>query len=61
MCCWQARVCSERHDDLRRILPIMSNDAKSKGVLDSLGLQGWETQEQEDTEFMIDLMDTLVS
>jgi phosphonate transport system substrate-binding protein len=51
----------EQHDDLRRILPAMNSEARSKGVLDSLGLLGWETQEQEDTEFMIDLMDTLVS
>jgi phosphonate transport system substrate-binding protein len=29
-------------------------------VLESLGLQGWERQDQEDTEFMIDLMDTLM-
>ncbi len=48
-------------DDLRQILPAMGMDAKGKGVLDSLGLQGWEVQAQEDTEFMIDLMDTLVS
>ena len=49
------------HAELQRILPAMGNDAKGKSVLESLGLLGWETQEQEDTEFMIDLMDTLVS
>lgn len=49
------------HDELRHILPAMGADARGKGVLDSLGLLGWEIQEQEDTEFMIDLMDTLVS
>lgn len=50
-----------QHEQLRRILPAMSTDLKGKGVLDSMGLQGWEIQEQEDTEFMIDLMDTLVN
>lgn len=49
------------HAELQRILPTMGDDAKGKSVLQSLGLVGWETQEQEDTEFMIDLMDTLVS
>lgn len=50
-----------QHDKLREILPSMGNDLKGKGVLDSMGLQGWEIHGQEDTEFMIDLMDTLVS
>lgn len=50
----------ERQNDLRELLPAMSADAKGKGVLTSLALQGWEQQNQEDTEFMIDLMDTLV-
>lgn len=45
---------------LRTLLPSMATDPKGAGVLASLGLQGWELQEQEDTEFMIDLMDTLV-
>ena len=47
--------------ELQQLLPAMGNDAKGKSVLESLGLLGWEIQEQEDTEFMIDLMDTLVS
>jgi len=29
-------------------------------VLEALGLKAWEAQDQEDTEFMIDLMDTLM-
>lgn len=45
---------------LRTLLPSMTTDPKGQGVLTSLGLEGWELQEQEDTEFMIDLMDTLV-
>lgn len=51
----------EQHEALRCILPAMNTDVKGKGVLESLGLLGWEIQEQEDTEFMIDLMDTLVN
>jgi phosphonate transport system substrate-binding protein len=39
----------------------MTNDPKGRGVLESLGFSGWETVEEEDAEFMIDLMDTLVS
>lgn len=46
---------------LRTLLPAMAADPKGQGVLTSLGLKGWELQEQEDTEFMIDLMDTLVN
>ncbi|MFN3785837.1 MAG: PhnD/SsuA/transferrin family substrate-binding protein, partial [Thiothrix sp.] len=45
---------------LRTLLPSMAADLKGQQVLASLGLAGWELQEQEDTEFMIDLMDTLV-
>ncbi|MBU0654150.1 MAG: phosphate/phosphite/phosphonate ABC transporter substrate-binding protein [Gammaproteobacteria bacterium] len=47
-------------NDLQELLPAMPADAKGKGVLASMGLQRWELQDQEDTEFMIDLMDTLV-
>jgi phosphonate transport system substrate-binding protein len=47
--------------DLKRLLPGMTLDPKSQSVLDSLGLKGWAVQGQEETEFMIDLMDTLVS
>ena len=37
----------------------MQNDEKGSSVLDAMGFTGWEDQTQEDTEFMIDLMDTL--
>lgn len=52
---------SQRRDDLQKILVAMTEDAKGKGVLDSLALRGWQPLEQEDMEFMIDLMDTLDS
>lgn len=38
----------------------MSQDPKGPGVLQALGFAGWEDVSQEDTEFMIDLMETLV-
>jgi len=37
----------------------MSDDPKGASVLSSMGFSGWEEQTQEDTEFMIDLMDAL--
>lgn len=51
----------QRQADLKELLPGMTQDPRGQGVLDSLGLKGWTAQEQEETEFMIDLMDTLVS
>lgn len=51
----------ERHGDLWKLLSEMGDNAKGEDALKSLGLQGWEMQTQEDTEFMIDLMDTLVN
>jgi phosphonate transport system substrate-binding protein len=47
-------------EDLVQIFHLMNDSPKGHGVLQSLGFQGWEIQNQEDTEFMIDLMDTLV-
>ncbi len=46
-------------DVLSQALLAMNTDPADKKVLDALGLPGWEAQTQEDTEFMIDLMDTL--
>jgi phosphonate transport system substrate-binding protein len=39
---------------------MQDNAADGGRVLSALGLQAWERQDQEDTEFMIDLMDTLM-
>ncbi len=45
---------------LRQTLLGMSGDlAQGSSVLESLGFSGWESQSEEDTEFMIDLMNTL--
>jgi phosphonate transport system substrate-binding protein len=46
-------------EPLCHALMAMNTEAADKKVLDALGLPGWEKQTQEDTEFMIDLMDTL--
>lgn len=51
----------EKHQALRDVLQNMQNDEKGPGVLESLGISNWDMQEHEDTEFMIDLMETLVS
>ncbi|MCK5917963.1 MAG: PhnD/SsuA/transferrin family substrate-binding protein [Cocleimonas sp.] len=49
----------QHHQQLQSLLVNMQNDEKGMNVLNSMGLNGWEAQTQEDTEFMIDLMDTL--
>jgi phosphonate transport system substrate-binding protein len=51
---------AEHRETLRQLLLGMSSDlAHGAGVLESLGFSGWESQSEEDTQFMIDLMDTL--
>lgn len=50
----------KRQEELRRELVAMSTNDRGRSVLESLGFEGWEGLEQEDVEFMIDLMDTLV-
>lgn len=46
-------------ETFERCLLQMLEDPKGKGVLESLGFKGWEKVEDEEMEFMIDLMDTL--
>ncbi len=50
---------ADRQQDIGRALLQMADDPKGPGVLESLGLTGWEHMDQEEMEFMIDLMDTL--
>lgn len=52
---------AEQQPLVQAALVHMADDEKGAGVLSSLGFSGWEAVEQEDTEFMIDLMETLVS
>lgn len=44
---------------LTEALLAMADEPRGAGVLASMDLVGWSRQSQEDTEFMIDLMDTL--
>ncbi len=47
------------YKELSHVLLDMQHSEKGMGVLQSMDLQGWEALSQEDTEFMIDLMDSL--
>ena len=50
----------EHNEALISILQDMQDDEKGVGVLKNMGLQGWELMSEEDSEFMIDLIDTLI-
>jgi len=52
-------VSAQQTGHLTRLLLGMDQDDKGAAVLKSMNLPGWEAHSQEDTEFMIDLMDTL--
>jgi phosphonate transport system substrate-binding protein len=54
------RVAS-KFDAFRTALLGMSGDPKGKMALDDVGISRWETVEQEDVEFMIDLMVALTA
>ncbi|EAR60615.1 phosphate/phosphite/phosphonate ABC transporter substrate-binding protein [Neptuniibacter caesariensis] len=45
---------------IQKFLLNMSSNEKGKGVLESMDLDGWEVMTDEETEFMIDLIDTLI-
>ncbi len=48
-------------DDFKSLIEQMHKNEKGLDTLNALGFKQWELQSQEDSEFMIDLMDTLVS
>ncbi len=50
---------AHKHEQLREVLGNMGSFPGGEGVLKSLNFESWRIVEQEDTEFMIDLMDTL--
>jgi phosphonate transport system substrate-binding protein len=50
---------AQRYDDVRRVILGMAGETRSADVLAELGFAAWEPMSKEDTEFMIDLMDTL--
>ena len=45
---------------LQEALLTMQDNDKGKGVLESMDISGWEPMDSEQTEFMIDLIDTLI-
>jgi phosphonate transport system substrate-binding protein len=49
-----------RRTEIQQVLLTMNNDDKGKSVLNSLGFNAWAKVEDEEMEFMIDLMDTLI-
>jgi phosphonate transport system substrate-binding protein len=51
---------AEQQAQISEALLSMKSDEKGPGVLESLGVEEWEAMEQEDMEFMIDLVSTLV-
>jgi phosphonate transport system substrate-binding protein len=52
---------AEKRDHLLASLTGMVNDAADKSLLEEMGMpSGWQAMEQEDAEFMIDMMDTLL-
>ncbi len=50
---------ADRVADLRKALTAMGDDPKTAGILKGLGVSRWEAVDEEEVEFMIDLMDTL--
>jgi phosphonate transport system substrate-binding protein len=51
---------ASRRSEFQQYLLNMKNDPKGPGVLDSLAFSGWSLVDDEEMEFMIDLMDTLL-
>lgn len=50
---------ADRRDEIKALLMGMNQNEKGQGVLDSLGFKSWIDVDDEEMEFMIDLMDTL--
>ena len=49
----------EHKPKMEEALLTMGDNQKGAGILTAIGMQAWETMEEEDAEFMIDLMETL--
>ncbi len=49
----------DKKEQFQQVLLEMNTDEKGQGVLKSLGFEGWEKVENDEMEFMIDLMDAL--
>jgi len=50
-----------QRDAMTELLTAMHHDEKGVAILKSLGFSAWEKVDDEETEFMIDLMDTLAT
>lgn len=50
-----------RRDEIQDLLITMNHDEKGKAILKSLGFDAWVKVEDEEMEFMIDLMDALAT
>jgi phosphonate transport system substrate-binding protein len=50
-----------RLDELRALLLGMHDDPTQRSITEGLGFDGWLPVDHEETEFMIDLMDTLLA
>jgi phosphonate transport system substrate-binding protein len=46
-------------EEIRDLLVCMPEIEKGASVLESLGFESWQAVDEEETEFMIDLMETL--
>lgn len=51
---------ADRRTEMQYLLLSMNDDTKGKSVLNSLNFAAWEKVDDEEMEFMIDLMDTLI-
>jgi len=60
-CLMVGPALADKNDLLTQALLAMNEDEKDSGVLKSLGFTGFDRVEEEDMEFMIDLVDTLLT
>jgi phosphonate transport system substrate-binding protein len=51
----------DRRDEIQNLLVTMNQDEKGKDILNSLGFNAWIKVEDEEMEFMIDLMNALAT
>ncbi len=60
-CLMVGPALADKNDQITQALLTMNNDDKGAGVLKSLGFTDFEVVEEEEMEFMIDLVDTLLT
>jgi phosphonate transport system substrate-binding protein len=51
---------ADKAEAIQRFLCALSGDEKGRGVLRDIGINAWVATTQEEAEFMVDLMDTLM-